>query len=84
MRSKRLIPVLLVMLFALQNFTFAQESKKMTRKEKEAAWRAERLKKRAMEEREEMHNDSIAFAQAINAIRSGSWALEASNITFDN
>ena len=56
----------------------------MTRKEKEAAWRAERLKKRAMEEREEMHNDSIAFAQAINAIRSGSWALEASNITFDN
>ena len=84
MRSKRLIPVLLVMLFTSQNFTFAQESKKMTRKEKEAAWRAERLKKRAMEEREEMHNDSIAFAQAINAIRSGSWALEASNITFDN
>lgn len=56
----------------------------MTRKEKEAAWRAARLKKRAQEEREEMHNDSIAFMQAINAVKNGSWALEASNVTFDN
>lgn len=56
----------------------------MTRKEKEAAWRAERLKKRAMEEREEMHNDSIVFMQALNSIKAGSWALEASNVTFDN
>ena len=56
----------------------------MTRKEKEAAWRAARLKTRAQEEREEMHNDSIAFMQAINAVKNGSWALEASNVTFDN
>lgn len=61
----------------------AQE-KKMTRKEKEAAWRAERMKKRAQEERSEMQSDSIAYMQAIHAIRNGSWALEASNITFDN
>lgn len=67
----------------MQASIVAQE-KKMTRKEKEAAWRAERLKKRAQEEREEMHNDSVVFMQAINAVRSGSWALEASNVTFDN
>lgn len=61
-----------------------KESKKMTRKEKEAAWRAERLKKRAEEKAEEMRNDSIEYMQTIEAIREGSWALEANNITFNN
>lgn len=58
--------------------------KKMTRKEKEAAWRAERLKKRALEEQREVRNDSIEYAQALVAVRNGSWALEASNVTFNN
>ena len=58
--------------------------KKMTRKEKEAAWRAERLKKRALEEQREIRNDSIEYAQALLAVRNGSWALEASNVTFNN
>lgn len=62
----------------------AQSNKKMTRKEKEAAWRAERMKKRAQEKQEEIRNDSIAYVQALQALREGSWALEASNITFDN
>lgn len=62
----------------------AQSNKKMTRKEKEAAWRAERMKKRALEKQEEIRNDSIAYVQALQALREGSWALEASNITFDN
>ena len=31
-----------------------------------------------------MHNDSVQYVQAINAIRNGSWALEASNVTFNN
>ena len=75
---------MLALLFTAHLPLSAQEKKKMTRKEKEAAWRAERLKKRAMEEREELHNDSIAFAQAVDALRNGSWALEASNVTFDN
>ena len=70
-------------LLAVQVSLFAQD-KKMTRKEKEAAWRAERLRKRAQEERQVMHDDSIQFVQAVNAIRSGSWALEASNVTFNN
>lgn len=58
--------------------------KKMTRKEKEAAWRAERLKKRALEEQREIRNDSIEYVQALVAVRNGSWALEASNVTFNN
>lgn len=82
MKTKRVLFILLA-LFAVQVSLFAQE-KKMTRKEKEAAWRAERLKKRAQEERQIMHNDSVQYVQAINAIRNGSWALEASNITFNN
>lgn len=82
MKTKRVLFILLA-LFAVQVSLFAQE-KKMTRKEKEAAWCAERLKKRAQEERQIMHSDSIQYVQAINAIRNGSWALEASNVTFNN
>lgn len=82
MKTKRVLFILLA-LFAVQVSLFAQE-KKMTRKEKEAAWRAERLKKRAQEERQIMHNDSVQYVQAIEAIRNGSWALEASNVTFNN
>ena len=56
----------------------------MTLKEKEDAWRAERLKKRAKEQRMVFVNDSIQHVQAIVAIRNGSWALEASSITFND
>ena len=56
----------------------------MTRKEKEAAWRAERLRRREAEERMEIHNDSIQYLQAIAALKNGSWALEASNVSFNN
>lgn len=76
--------IFVMILSAVTDATVAQESKKMTRKEKEAAWRAERLKKRAEEKAEEMRNDSIEFLQTIEAIKEGSWALEASSITFDN
>ena len=56
----------------------------MTKAEREAAWRAERLKKRAAERARIASEDSIAFVQAVEALRTGSWALEASNITFNN
>ena len=82
MKTRRFIFIMLALL-AVQASLFAQD-RKMTRKEKEAAWRAERLRKRAQEERQVMHDDSIQFVQAVNAIRSGSWALEASNVTFNN
>ena len=75
--------ILLMLIIALCSDATAQE-KKMTRREKEAAWRAERLRKRAAEERMEIHNDSVQYLQAIAAIKNGSWALEASNVTFNN
>lgn len=82
MKTRRFIFIMLALL-AVQVSLFAQD-KKMTRKEKEAAWRAERLRKRAQEERQIIRDDSIQFVQAVNAIRNGSWALEASNVTFNN
>ena len=83
MKTTRTLFITLSLLCTMPMLLFAQE-KKMTRKEKEAAWRAERLKKRAQEERLQMLNDSIEYVQAIEAIKNGSWALEASNITFAN
>jgi hypothetical protein len=74
---------LLLLLSAIFGEASAQE-KKMTRSEKEAAWRAERLRKKAAEERMEIHNDSVQYLQAIAALKDGSWALEASNVTFNN
>lgn len=78
----------IVFLFVLALMTMAalpaSAQKKMTREEREDAWRAERLKKRAAEEAKVLRNDSIEYIQAIEAIRNGAWALEASNITFDN
>ena len=75
---------IMLLLFCAASLETSAQDKKLTRKEKEAAWRAERLRKRAAEERIEQHNDSILYLQAIAAIKEGSWALEASNITFDN
>lgn len=80
---KKIMFAVLLLMLGWQNFSFAQ-SKKMTKAEKEAAWRAERLRKKAAEEAREHAEDSIAFVQAVEALRSGSWALEASNITFNN
>ena len=60
------------------------QKNKMSKAEREAAWRAERLKKREAERARMATEDSVAFAQAVEALRSGSWALEASNITFNN
>ena len=75
---------ILLMLISALCFEASAQDKKMTRKEKEAAWRAERLRKRAAEERIEIHNDSVQYLQAIAALKSGSWALEASSVTFNN
>lgn len=76
--------LILLILFATLNIEASAQEKKMTRREKEAAWRAERLRKRAAEERIEIHNDSVQYLQAIAALKGGSWALEASNVTFNN
>ena len=76
--------LILLMLLAAHCPDASAQEKKMTRREKEAAWRAERLRKRAAEERIEIHNDSVQYMQAIAALKNGSWALEASNVTFNN
>ena len=76
--------LILLMLLTTHCPEASAQEKKMTRREKEAAWRAERLRKRAAEERIEIHNDSVQYLQAIAALKGGSWALEASNVTFNN
>ena len=76
--------ILLLLLLTVICSNVSAQEKKMTRKEKEAAWRAERLRKRAAEERLEIHNDSVQYLQAIAALQSGSWALEASNVSINN
>jgi hypothetical protein len=75
--------IVIATIITAQSVGYSQD-KKMTMKEKEDAWRAERLRKRAKEERLEFVNDSVQYAQAIVAIRNGSWALEASSIAFNN
>lgn len=78
------LSVILALLFCSVPIGIQGQEKKMTRQQKEEAWRAERLRKRAAEEAKEARNDSIEYMQAIMAIKNGSWALEASSITFNN
>ena len=68
---KKVLFFLIMLAVCLQNVSFAQ-SKKMSKAEREAAWRAERMKKRAAEEVLEHSEDSLYFVQAIEAIRNGS------------
>ena len=78
------ILILAVIFIVSLPMTTAAQKNKMSKAEREAAWRAERLKKREAEKARIAAEDSTAFAQAVQALRSGSWALEASNITFNN
>lgn len=80
---KNFLFVLLLFMLGVGGTATAQ-NKKMTKAEREAAWRAERLRKKAAEEQREHAADSTAFVQAAEALRNGSWALEASNIVFGN
>ena len=72
-----------ILTISFQAASFAQKTQQ-TKAEREAAWRAERLKKRESERAKIAEEDSIAFIQAVEALQNGSWALEASNITFNN
>ena len=80
---RKVLLFFLLFVVGWQMEAFAQE-KKMTKAEREAEWRAERMKKKAAEVELEHTRDSIAFLQAVEALRSGSWALEASNISLSN
>lgn len=54
------------------------------RTEREKAWRMERERQRAAERVAEQHQDSIAYNDAVSALKEGSWVLEADNINFFN
>ena len=81
---KKLVIVFAALIFMWCLVSLAQGNKKMTKKEREAAWKAERMKKRAAERAREAREDSIEFVQAVQALQNGRWALEASSITFSN
>ncbi len=85
---RRYLIAAIAMMVSFQFAVFAQENdrqkNRMSKAEREAAWRAERLKKKAAEKARIAEDDSIAFQQAVSALENGSWALEASNITFNN
>lgn len=85
---RRYLIAAIAMMVSFQFAVFAQENdrqkNRMSKAEREAAWRAERLKKKAAEKARIAEEDSIAFQQAVSALENGSWALEASNITFNN
>ena len=66
---KKLVIVFAGIIFALCIASLAQENKKMTKKEREAAWKAERLKKREAERAREAREDSIEFVQAVQALQ---------------
>lgn len=61
-----------------------RESAKACRTEREQAWRMERLRKRTAERAIEQRQDSVAYASALEALKAGSWVLEANNLNFAN
>ena len=54
------------------------------RTEREKAWRAERMRQRAADRVIEQRQDSVAYASALEALKAGSWVLEANNLNFAN
>lgn len=54
------------------------------RSQREKQWRAERELRRAENRALEMQQDSIAFNQALQALKNGNWVLEANNVNFAN
>lgn len=50
--------------------------------QREKAWREERQSKRVEARALEQHQDSVAYHEAIEALKGGDWVLEADNINF--
>ena len=61
-----------------------RERGRACRTEREQAWRVERERKRAAERVMEQRQDSVAYASALEALKAGSWVLEANNLNFAN
>lgn len=71
-------------LAALLLVCFSGVTNAQTRKQREdakrEAWKQERKEKKALEEQQ----DSVSYYQAIDALKSGSFVLEADNVVFRN
>ncbi len=52
------------------------------RSERGKAWRMERERHRAEDRAMEQRQDSVAYQEALEALKAGSWVLEADNINF--
>ena len=77
------LTLILGMLFSMSSY--AQSCRgKACRTEREKAWRAERLRQRSAERVIEQRQDSAAYRSAVEALKEGSWVLEANNVNFDN
>lgn len=63
---------------------FSTMSFAQSRSEKEKEWRAQRERLRAQERAIEQRQDSIAYNEAVIALKEGNWVLEANNVNFFN
>ena len=52
------------------------------RSERGKAWRMERERQRTEERAKEQQQDAVAYQKALEALKAGSWVLEADNINF--
>lgn len=62
----------------------AQTNRTETRRQKELAWRQERMQKREKDKALEEEQDSVAYQEAVQALKDGEWVLEASDVIFFN
>lgn len=76
---KKVLFLTTMLLFCFTVTTFAQTSKE-ARAERRAALKKEREARKALEAQQ----DSVAYLKAIQALKSGSFVLEADNVTFPN
>ena len=72
------LTAILILLFS--TWSFAQSE----RSQREQQWRAQREHRRAENRALEMQQDSIAFNEALQALKDGNWVLEANNVNFSN
>lgn len=76
---KKIIYLTGAICFFFSTISFAQ-----SRSEKEKEWRAQRERLRAQERAIEQRQDSIAYNEAVIALKEGNWVLEANNVNFFN
>ena len=74
--------ILLTGILCLLSATFTMARTNRSQREKE--WRADRERRRAEARAAEQRQDSIAWNNALTALKEGNWVLEANNVNFFN